>query len=52
VSFEFLPKDKKVNLRFPEPLLDAVRKKAKRGGISYQKYIRKVLEESLHGNHP
>jgi predicted DNA binding CopG/RHH family protein len=47
VNFEFLPKDKKVNLRFPEPLLEAVRQRAKREGISYQKYIRMVVEESL-----
>ena len=47
VRFEFLPKDKNINLRVPEPLLKAVQKKAKRQGISYQKYIRRVLEESL-----
>lgn len=47
VSFEFLPKTKKVNLRFPEQLLDAVREKAKHEGMSYQKYIRKAVEESL-----
>jgi len=47
VNFEFLPKDKKVNLRFPEPLLEAVKQKAKREGISYQKYIRRTVEESL-----
>ena len=33
VSFEFQPKTKKVNIRFPEKLLDAVRKEAKRQGI-------------------
>ena len=47
VNFEFLPKDKKVNLRFPEPLLEAVKQRAKREGISYQKYIRRAVEESL-----
>jgi predicted DNA binding CopG/RHH family protein len=35
VSFEFLLKDKKVNLRFPEPLLEAVKRRAKKEGISY-----------------
>jgi len=49
VSFEFLPKTKKVNIRFPEQLLDAVRKKAKNEGMSYQKYIRKAVEDSLEG---
>jgi predicted DNA binding CopG/RHH family protein len=47
VNFEFLPKTKQVNLRFPEPLLSAVRRKAKKEGISYQRYIRKAVEESL-----
>jgi predicted DNA binding CopG/RHH family protein len=47
VSFEFLPKTKKVNMRFPEPLLAAVQKKARQEGISYQKYIRRAIERSL-----
>ncbi|MCH7499010.1 MAG: CopG family transcriptional regulator [Nitrospinae bacterium] len=47
VSFEFQPKTKKINIRVSEELLEAVKKKAKRQKISYQKYIRKVVEESL-----
>lgn len=47
VSFELHPKTCKVNMRFPEPLLEAVKRKAERKGISYQKYIRHVLEQSL-----
>ena len=47
VKFEFLPKTKQVNLRFPEKLLTAVQKKARQEGIPYQKYIRKAVEESL-----
>ncbi len=47
IQFEFLPKTKQVNLRFPEKLLTAVQKKAKKEGIPYQKYIRKAVEESL-----
>jgi predicted DNA binding CopG/RHH family protein len=47
VRFEFLPKTKKVNLRVPEALLDAVRQQAKQEGISYQKYIRRAVEKSL-----
>jgi predicted DNA binding CopG/RHH family protein len=47
VNFEFLPKDKKVNLRFPEPLLEVIKQRAEREGISYQKYIRRAIEESL-----
>lgn len=45
--FEFLPKTKNINLRVPEQLLEAVRERAKTRGISYQKYIRQVLEDSL-----
>ncbi len=47
VTFEFLPKTAKVNLRFPPELLSEVRKKATKQGISYQKYIRRAIEESL-----
>ena len=47
VTFEFLPKTEKVNLRFPPELLSEVRKKARKQGISYQKYIRRAVEESL-----
>ena len=47
VTFEFLPKTEKVNLRFPPELLFEVRKKASEQGVSYQKYIRKAVEESL-----
>lgn len=47
VTFEFLPKTEKITLRLPPELLSGVREKAKREGISYQKYIRQVVEESL-----
>ena len=47
VTFELLPKTKQVNLRFSEPLLNAVRKRAEQEGISYQKFIRRAVEGSL-----
>ena len=47
VTFELLPKTKQINLRFSAPLLAAVRKKAKQEGISYQKFVRRAVEESL-----
>ena len=47
VSFEVLPKTKKVNLRFPAPLLEAVLQNAKQEGISHQKYIRRSVERLL-----
>ncbi|MDE1986585.1 MAG: BrnA antitoxin family protein [Alphaproteobacteria bacterium] len=47
VRFELKPKDKTVNLRLPGQLLDAVRKRAKRAGLPYQRFIRMALEEAV-----
>ena len=47
ITFELLPKTKQVNLRFSEPLLNAVRQRATQEGISYQKFIRRAVEGSL-----
>ncbi|MCA9994529.1 MAG: hypothetical protein KDE56_02205 [Anaerolineales bacterium] len=47
VRFEFLPKTEKINLRVSRPLLEAVKAKAEAEGMSYQKYIRLVVERSL-----
>jgi predicted DNA binding CopG/RHH family protein len=44
MRFEFKPKQKSLNLRISEDLLDAVRENAKREGIPYQRYIRQALE--------
>jgi len=46
-SFEFAPKSRQVNLRFPEPLLAAVKARAAATGMSYQKFIRLTLEAAL-----
>jgi len=47
VRFELKPKDKSVNLRLPGQLLDAVRNRAKRAGLPYQRFIRMALEEAV-----
>ena len=47
VRFELKPKDKSVNLRLPGQLLDAVRSRAKRAGLPYQRFIRMALEEAV-----
>jgi len=47
VRFELKPKDRSVNLRLPGELLEAVRKRAKRAGLPYQRFIRMALEEAL-----
>ncbi len=46
-GFEFQPKVKTVNMRFSQPLYEAVKKAAEQEGISYQRYIRQAVEQSL-----
>jgi predicted DNA binding CopG/RHH family protein len=45
--FEFMPKQKSINLRLSEQLLAAVRERAKEQGIPYQRYIRQTLERAV-----
>jgi predicted DNA binding CopG/RHH family protein len=52
VRFELKPKDTQVNLRLPSPLLEAVRARAKRVGIPYQRFIRLALERALEAKRP
>ena len=47
MRFEFKPKDKSINLRLPEQLLDAVRVRAQTAGIPYQRFIRMAIERAL-----
>jgi predicted DNA binding CopG/RHH family protein len=47
VRFELKPKDKSVNLRLPDSLLTAVKERARRAGIPYQRFIRMALERAL-----
>jgi predicted DNA binding CopG/RHH family protein len=47
IEFEFRPKQKSINLRLSEELLNAVRAQAKRHGIPYQRYIRQALERAV-----
>jgi predicted DNA binding CopG/RHH family protein len=49
MRFEMKPKDKSVNLRLPEPLLEAVRDKARSAGVPYQRFIRMALERAVQG---
>ena len=49
VRFEFARKDARVNMRLPEPLLAAVKARAKARGIPYQRFIREVLEQAVAG---
>ncbi len=47
VRFEFQPKSERVNMRLPRPLLDAVKAKAAKAGIPYQRFIRQALEQAV-----
>ncbi len=47
MRFELKPKNASVNLRLPKQLLEAVRGRAKRVGVPYQRYIRMALERAL-----
>ena len=47
MRFELKRKDKSVNLRLPEQLLEAVRKRAELAGIPYQRFIRMAIEQAL-----
>lgn len=48
MHFEFEKKDKQVNLRMPEALLNRLKERAKLRGIPYQRLIREALEKALH----
>ncbi len=48
MRFKLRRKDKSVSLRLPEQLLNAVRSKAKRIGIPYQRFMRRAIEKVVH----
>lgn len=47
VQFEFRAKDAQINMRLPSSLLAAVKEKAERRGIPYQRFIREALERAV-----
>jgi predicted DNA binding CopG/RHH family protein len=48
-GFEFQPKAAQLNMRMPQPLLDAVKERARSQGIPYTRYVRQVLEQAVNG---
>ena len=48
VRFEFEPKNAQLNMRLPQPLLDAVKARAKARGIPHTRFAREALETALH----
>jgi len=47
VRFEFKPKTERVNMRFSKELLKTVKARAARAGVSYQRYIRLMVERGM-----
>lgn len=47
VRFEFQKKGARVNMRLPQPLLEAVKQRAALRGIPYQRFIREALEAAV-----
>jgi predicted DNA binding CopG/RHH family protein len=47
VQFEFQKKTARINMRLPEPLLNAIKAKAKARGIPYQRFIREAIERAV-----
>ena len=47
VRFELRKKDHAVSLRLPEALYEAVKQRAQRVGVPYQRFIRMAIENAL-----
>jgi predicted DNA binding CopG/RHH family protein len=45
--FEFERKTAQLNMRLPQPLLDAVKERARARGIPYTRFVREALELAL-----
>ncbi len=46
-NFEFAAKDERITMRLPAHLLAAVKEKAAKARIPYQRYIRQLIEQGL-----
>ena len=47
VRFEFKPKTERINMRLSRELLDSIKKRAAKAGLSYQRFIRLALERAV-----
>lgn len=52
VRFELRRKDKAINLRLPDALLQEVRSRAKRADMPVQRFIRLAIERAIHDPGP
>ena len=50
--FEFQPKAAQLNMRLPQPLLDAVKEQARARGIPYTRFVRETLEQAVNPQKP
>lgn len=48
VRFEFHPNARSITMRLSDELLAAIKEKAERSGIPYQRFIRQALEKAVH----
>lgn len=47
LNWEAFPKTARINMRLPEPLMEALKARAAKRGIPYQRLIREVLEREI-----
>ncbi|MBL9049612.1 MAG: hypothetical protein JNK19_05820 [Tabrizicola sp.] len=47
LGWEALPKTARINMRLPEPLMEALKARAAKRGIPYQRLIREILEREV-----
>ncbi|MGV3634008.1 MAG: CopG family antitoxin [Pseudorhodoplanes sp.] len=47
VQFEFAPKAARINMRLSDQLLQAIKVKAAKQGVPYQRFIRQALEKAV-----
>jgi len=46
-TFDFQSKAAQLNMRLPQPLLDAVKDQAKAQGVPYARFIRQLMEHAV-----
>ena len=44
---EFERKDARLTMRMPQPMLDAVKRRARARGIPYQRFVREAIQQAL-----
>ena len=45
--FEFQPKDERLNMRLSRKLFEAIKAKAAKAGMPYQRFVRQTLETAV-----